>query len=108
MRFYNRSRRAGEGQGRAQDQFAWNCDSRFNSHSPRERGNLKALVAKIGTKMMFPGVTTARDGYKQAMSDRRPVWSIKSSGATMAGAEMRNIISAVRDRVVAETAKETA
>lgn len=97
-----------KGRGGRKINFLGLVASRFNSHSPRERGNLEALVAKIGTKMMFPGVITARDGYEQAMSDRKPVWSIKSSGATVAGAEMRKILSAVRDRVVAETAKETA
>ena len=97
-----------KGRGGRKINFLGLVASRFNSHSPRERTNLEALVNKIGTRMMFPGVITARDGYEQAMSDRKPVWAIKSSGASAAGAEIRKILGAVRDRVVAETAKETA
>ncbi|WP_010188950.1 ParA family protein [Sphingomonas sp. PAMC 26605] len=97
-----------KGRGGRKINFLGLVASRFNSHSPRERTNLEALVSKIGTKMMFPGVITARDGYEQAMSDRKPVWAIKSSGATVAAAEMRKILGEVRKRVVAAAEKETA
>lgn len=76
--------------------------SRFNSHSPRERGNLQTLLDEFGTKLMFPGVVTNRDGYEQAMSDAVPVWKIKSSAASVAGAEIRKILTTVRDRVALE------
>ena len=97
-----------KGRGGRKINFLGLVASRFNSHSPRERTNLEALVRKIGPKMMFPGVITSRDGYEQAMSDRKPVWAIKSSGASVAGAEMRKILSEVRQRVVAAAEKETA
>lgn len=73
--------------------------SRFNSHSQRERGNLQTLLNEFGDKMMFPGVVTNRDGYEQAMSDAVPVWAIKTSGAKVAGAEIRKILTTVRDRI---------
>jgi chromosome partitioning protein len=73
--------------------------SRFNSHSRRERDNLQTLLNEFGDKMMFPGVITTRDGYEQAMSDAVPVWKIKTSGATVAGSEIRKILATVRDRI---------
>lgn len=73
--------------------------SRFNSHSRREKENLQTLLNEFGEKMMFPGVITTRDGYEQAMSDAVPVWKIKTSGANVAGAEIRKILATVRDRI---------
>lgn len=87
-------------QGRAIN-FLGLIASRFNSHDAGERNNLKLVLEKVGTKMMFPGVITVRGGYEQAMNDRVPVWSIKSSGAKVAGAEIRGILTTVRERVSA-------
>jgi len=91
-----------KGRGGRKIDFLGLVASRYNSHSPRERGNLEALVTKIGTRMMVPGVITARDAYEQAMSDRIPVWSIKSAGAKAAASELRKILAHVRERVVAK------
>jgi chromosome partitioning protein len=82
--------------------------SRFNSHDAGERGNLKAVLEKVGTKLMFPGVITVRGSYEQAMNDRVPVWSIKSSGAKVAGAEIRGILTTVRDRTANPSSQEAA
>lgn len=97
-----------KGRGGRKIDFLGLVASRFNSHSPRERGNLEALVKKIGPKMMFPGVVTARDSYEQAMSDRVPVWSLKSQGGKVAAAELRKILGHVRERVTTKAVKETA
>jgi chromosome partitioning protein len=73
--------------------------SRYNSHDASERDNLKAVLGRVGTSRMFPGVITVRGGYEQAMTSRKPVWSIKSSGAKVAGAEIRGVLTEVRKRV---------
>ena len=69
---------------------------------------MKAVLEKVGTKLMFPGVITVRGGYEQAMSERVPVWSIKSSGAKVAGAEIRGILATVRERARATAEQEAA
>ncbi len=81
--------------------------SRFNSHDESEKSNLRMVVEKVGTKMMFPGVITVRRGYEQAVNDRVPVWTIKTSGAKVAGAEIRTILATVHERIGAtQTQKE--
>ena len=82
--------------------------SRFNSHDEGEKSDLRTVVEKVGIKMMFPGVITQRRGYEQAMRDRVPVWTIKTSGAKVAGAEIRAILSTVRDRIGATNSKKDA
>lgn len=91
-----------KGRGGRKIDFLGLVASRFNSHSRRERGNLEALIGAVSTKMMVPGVVTARDAYEQAMSDRMPVWAIKSQGAKTAATELRAILTHVRDRMVAK------
>jgi len=81
--------------------------SRFNSHSNRERDNLQTLINALGSDMLFPGVITNRDGYEQAMSDAVPVWTIKTSGAKVAGAEIRKILATVYERVTPKQPETT-
>lgn len=81
--------------------------SKYNSHSRREKDNLQTLLNEFGTRMMFPGVVTTRDGYEQAMSDAVPVWKIKTSGAAVAGREIRAILATLHDRISEPVAAET-
>jgi len=82
--------------------------SRYNSHDAGERENLKAVMSRVGTGRMFPGVITVRGSYEQAMSNRTPVWSIKTSGAKVAAAEIRGVLAEVRRRVDGAKVQETA
>lgn len=82
--------------------------SRFNGRDACEHSGLRALREKGGTKTIFPGVLTIRDEYEQAMNDRVPVWTIKSFGAKVAGAEIRAILATVRERISATRTKKEA
>lgn len=73
--------------------------SRFNSRDAGEHGRLKAVREKLGANAMLSGVITVRHGYEQAMNDRVPVWTIETSGAKVAGAEIRAILANVRQRI---------
>jgi len=81
--------------------------SRFDSHSPLQKSNLMGLVEKLDGKLMFRGIISQRDGYEQAMQDSRPVWTIKKTAAVAAGAEMRTVAAAIRDKMMV-TSKEAA
>lgn len=78
--------------------------SRFVSNSPRQRENLKALIAQAGTSLMFEGVLTQRQGYAEAVAVKTPVWNIKKTSAQEAGREARHVLTAIKSRMSAPIA----
>jgi chromosome partitioning protein len=78
--------------------------SRFVSTSPRQRENLKALIAQAGTSLMFEGVLTQRQGYAEAVAVKTPVWQIKKTSAQEAGREARHVLSTIKSRISAPIA----
>lgn len=95
-----------KGRGGRKINFLGLLASRFNSHSPREKENFSEIVRTLGAGLIFNGALAQRDGYEEAVAEGVPVWTLKKRAATVAGQEMRAVLSLIRDRVDGKPAKE--
>ena len=92
----------GARQGRPID-FLGLLPSRFQSNSPRQRGNLETLISHQGARLLFPerGILTQRQGYAEAVDIKQPVWTLKKTAAQDAGREILFVLNIILSRLSA-------
>ena len=75
--------------------------SRFVSTSPRQRRHLETLVRQDARRLLFPDqhLLTQRQGYAEALDERRPVWTIRKTAAQDAGREIRGVLGVIQTRL---------
>lgn len=90
----------GARQGRPID-FLGLLPSRFQSNSPRQRGNLEALLQHQSARLLFPerGILTQRQGYAEALDLKKPVWMLKKTAAQDAGREILFVLGVIQARL---------
>ena len=63
--------------------------NRLQATSPRQRENLHALVRTVGPTYLFDGVIPQRSAIGEALSERRPVWTLTKTAARETGEVLR-------------------
>ena len=76
--------------------------SRFNSHSPAQKDNLRELLESYAHMMIRAKITT-RSAVAEALAAGRPVWEIGKTSARPAGKEMRQAFDLIVKQMEDET-----
>jgi chromosome partitioning protein len=73
--------------------------NRLQATSPRQRANLETLVRNVGPRYLFDGVIPQRSAFGEALSEKKPVWTLTKTSAREAGREIRAVFAKVATRM---------
>ena len=75
--------------------------SRYVSTSPRQKRHLETLVRQDTRRLLFPDqhLLTQRQGYAEALDERRPVWTLRKTAAQEAGRKIRSVLGVIKSRL---------